>query len=130
MKRCLASLFAVLIAAASAHAQPQIGSYNPPVVNPRPIVSPYLNLNRNGFGNTAVDYFGIVRPQIDNQRAIQQLQQQFQFTQGQVGQLNQQQPADEMAPTGRALGGYFNYSHYFPLFNRGAGSTGVTGIRR
>jgi hypothetical protein len=130
MKICLASVVGVLVLGTSVHAQPQIGSYTPPVTNPRPIISPYLNLNRGGVA-PAIDYFGIVRPQIDNQKAIQQLQQQYQTTQGQLGQLGQQLGTDEMAPTGRTtMGGYFNYSHYFPLYNRGAGATGGTGIRR
>ena len=134
MKHCFAGLFAILALATNAHAQPQIGSYSPPIVNPRPAISPYLNLNTRGGINTAVNYYGIVRPQMQNTQAIQQLQQQFQttqgWTQGQTGQLNN----DEMLPTGRALGGYFNYSHYFPIYSRGATGTttapGMNGIRR
>src|SRR5688500_4172615 len=95
MKHCLAAVVGVLALGTSVHAQPQIGSYSPPVVNPKPAVSPYLHLNRGG-SSAAVNFFGIVRPQLDNQRSIQQLQQQFQIqTQGPIGQMNQQPYADE-----------------------------------
>jgi hypothetical protein len=136
MKHCIAGLCTVLTLATSAYAQPQIGSYTPPVVNPRPLISPYLNLNARGMTNSAVNYYGIVRPQMENHQAIQQLQQQFQMTQNlQPGQTGQMQP-DEMMPTGHSMGGYFNYSHYFPIYSRSAGGTGgtagtgLTGIRR
>jgi hypothetical protein len=136
MKLWLAGCIAVLLLESGVRAQPQIGSYIPPVVNPRPAISPYLNLNRTL--NPAINYYGIVRPQIENHQAITQLQQQVQTTQtqiqnqtGQTGLMGQ----DEMLPTGRT-GGYFNYSHYFPIYSRNAGNTGgtatpaATGVRR
>ncbi|HWY88680.1 MAG TPA: hypothetical protein VNX28_18350 [Gemmataceae bacterium] len=126
MKSCLAGLLAALILASGAYAQPQIGSYTPPVVNPHPTISPYLNLNRGGV-NPAINYYGIVRPQIENHQAIQNLQQQFQTTQGMIQGQAGAQASEEMAPTGRAAGGYFNYSHYFPLYSRGAGGTSAAG---
>ncbi len=133
MKHCFAGLCIALALGTNAYAQPQIGSYTPPVVNPRPLISPYLNLNARGMTNSAVNYYGIVRPQMENHQAIQQLQQQFQTTQnlqpGQTGQLQE----GEMMPTGHTMGGYFNYSHFFPIYSRGTGGTtgtGVTGIRR
>jgi hypothetical protein len=127
MKHCSAGLLAAITLATSVHAQqPQIGSYNPPVVNPRPVISPYLNLNRTGV-NPAINYFGIVRPQMENHQAIQQLQQQYQATQGMIQTQTGALANEEMAPTGRAVGGYFNYSHYFPLYARGgAGTTGTS----
>jgi len=54
------------------HAQfGQIDSYNRPRTNASPTVSPYLNLDRGG--NPAVNFYGLVRPQIDANRAFQQL---------------------------------------------------------
>ncbi len=104
MKRCLATLAAVLATGTSVHAQPQIGSYSPPVVNTRPVVSPYLNLNNRNGTNAAINYYGIVQPQIQNQQAIQQLQvQQGQMALG----MNQTQGAgllanEEIAPRGES----------------------------
>jgi hypothetical protein len=117
----------VLLFGSGVNAQaPQIGTYSPPVTNPRPVISPYLNLNRTGV-NPAINYFGIVRPQMENHQAIQNLQQQVQVTQG----MMQTQPGpmanDEIAPTGRTVGSYFNYSHYFPLYGRGAGGNTAAG---
>jgi hypothetical protein len=130
MKPYLVSLLAMLALGTGAGAQQQIGSYSPPVVNPRPVISPYLNLNHGG-GVPAVNYYGIVRPQIENQQAIQHLQQQVQTTQGLMQNQTGTLAGEDMAPTGRAMGGYFNYSHYFPLYSRGAGgSTGNSGVRR
>lgn len=45
------------------------------VPNQGPVVSPYLNLYRRG-SSLAVNYYGLVRPAIDFQNAIQDLQQQ------------------------------------------------------
>ncbi len=124
MKIWFSAMGAALAVSACASAQMPIGSYTAPTVNPRPTVSPYLNLNRNG-GTPAINYFGIVRPQIENQQAIQNLQHQVQTNQAMIQAQSQQQSAtEEMAPTGRALGGYLNYSHFFPLLNRGAGGSG------
>ena len=129
MKRYLAgALAAFTIATAGARAQPQIGNYNQPVVNPHPLISPYLNLNHGGVP-TAINYYGIVRPQIDNHQAIQHLQQQVQTTQGLIQNQTAPLANDEMAPTGRNVGGYFNYSHFFPLYTRSAGGANG-GVRR
>ena len=47
-----------------------------PQINPRPVVSPYLNL-MNGM-NPATTYFGIIRPQMEMGNNVQGLQQQVQ----------------------------------------------------
>lgn len=130
----------VLIAAALAVLVPNvgraqwgsIGSYSRPQTNSRPAVSPYLNLNRGG--NPAINYYGIVRPQIQTNRAFQQIEQ------GTFG-------SDPRFPVGTAVDGaavpgsqpyypdqalglrtgnpatFFYYSHYyqFPGTQRGAG---------
>jgi hypothetical protein len=72
MNRTTLALAALLVALAArpAHAQ-VLGSYAP-FTNPyaRPPLSPYLNLNRGGI--PAVNYYGLVRPQLQTERFIQQ----------------------------------------------------------
>lgn len=51
----------------------QIGSYSRPKTNNYPAFSPYLNLNRPG--NTATNYFGMVRPQMETNRQFEQIEQ-------------------------------------------------------
>jgi hypothetical protein len=74
----------------------------------RPAYSPYLNLARPG--NAAVNYYGLVRPQIDFNNAIGDIQQDLNTL---------AQPVD---PTGRDLAGFpatghpvqfMNYTHYY-----------------
>jgi hypothetical protein len=94
---------------APAWAQP---GYVRPQTNPygQPIVSPYVNLNR-GFGNAGINYFGIVRPQLQAQQAFQQLQQQQAYLDQAVAAgitgVDPNQPG-----TGHGTR-FFNYSHYF-----------------
>ena len=121
MKHCQAGLIAMLFLGTGVNAQPPIGSYTPPQVNPNPAFSPYLNLNRGN--NPAINYFGVVRPQFENQQAIQQLQQQFQGTQGMMPGQGGPVATEDIGPTGHRMGGFFNYSHYYPLFS-------ATGRRR
>ena len=75
-----------------------------------PTYSPYLNLLRPG--NTANNYYGLVRPQIDFQNQVNVLQQQY-------GTLNREinaAPADQPLPpatTGHAAQ-FMSYSRYYP----------------
>ncbi|MBI3411671.1 MAG: hypothetical protein HY040_25355 [Planctomycetes bacterium] len=118
-----------------AQAQPRLGSYQRPQVNPNPTFSPYLNLVRGGAGgvaNTAIDYYGIVRPQLDFRNNVTTLQQQLQGIQMQ--QTQQATEAEANIPaTGRAVGGFLNYSHFFPQMTQGGGNrpapTGSAGQR-
>jgi|SRR5438128_1478628 len=88
--------------------------YNPYA---RPTVSPYVNLGRGG--NPAANYYGLIKPQMDANQQIQQLQLQ-------QNQMQQQGlPLEDQAGLG-GLGGFGggpftghnsqfgNYSHYFP----------------
>jgi len=120
----LVALGAALGLGTNAFAQMPIGSYTPPTVG-RPTISPYLNLNRGG-GTPAINYFGIVRPQIESQQAIQNLQHQVQTNQAMIQAQNQPAETNEVAPTGRPMGGYLNYTHYFPILSRGVGGAGAT----
>jgi hypothetical protein len=110
----------------------QIGQYNRPKTSPNPTVSPYLNLFRGG-GDPAINYFGIVRPQMDAMQAFQQIQQQQQmFAAGTaagydpfnpLGSVFYQDPANRLQ-TGHAVS-YFNTMQYFPT--PGKGGTGGGG---
>jgi hypothetical protein len=89
MKRLLWFAGAVALAASlgsrPAAAQFVPGPYVPPTIyNPyqRPIISPYLNLGL--LGNRGIAYYGIVRPQIEQNLALQQLQTQSLLTQQQL----------------------------------------------
>lgn len=61
----------LLLAPATAGAQFQ---YQRPVTNPRPALNPILNMYR---GSPVVNYYGVVRPQQQTARTLQQLQQEF-----------------------------------------------------
>jgi hypothetical protein len=86
MCRWLATLAVVFLSAAPLFAQqpPAIG--RPPGVGSpgyHPPVSPYLNLGRGGL--PAINYYGLVRPQIDGAHAIGQIEQQLNAPQGVLG---------------------------------------------
>lgn len=92
--------------------------YNQPV-NPyaRPVFSPYLNLNRQG-SSPAVNYYGIVRPEISFTRSIQQLRQQDTQLQQNVTNLEE---AATLPVTGHASG-FMNYRTYFMSMGGRAGT--------
>ena len=77
--------------------------------NQRPAFSPYLNLNRRG-ANPAINYFGMVRPQLTAASSIYQLQQ------GQRA-LEQDQregtvAGSELPPTGHSTG-FLTHQRFF-----------------
>lgn len=104
-------------------AMPAFAQPRPPVppADSRPTVSPYLNLLRGGA--PAVNYFGIVRPEL-------QMQQQFGQLQQQLGQTNRnlQGLSDTLAPAGDqplpATGHAATFNNTLGYFNRmpGGGS--------
>ena len=121
----------------------QIGSYNRPKTNTYPTVSPYLNLGRGG-GNPAVNYYGIVRPQMDTNRAFQQLDPglfggdpRLGLGGTAVGPDGNPIPGTNQYLPDQALGlntghpaTYFYYSHYYqmqPGQRGGAGAGGGSG---
>lgn len=80
----------------------------------RPVVSPYINLNRP-FGDPAVDYFTLSRPPLDLQANQFRQQQNLQNLRQEVddemlGGVGRQQRV--LPRTGHAAG-YLNYSHYY-----------------
>lgn len=114
-------------------AQAQIGSYARPQVNNRPAVSPYLNLGRPG--SAAINYYGLVRPQIQTQQALQTLQQEITDSQSMntFGAPQQGIPNDQLPITGHQA--TFQYtSHYFPppggRFSAGSGRGGAVATNR
>jgi hypothetical protein len=94
----------------------------------RPTVSPFINLGQGGAGA----FYGIIKPQLDANRSINDLQQ----------GLNRLNPDGSLrgqidAGSVNALGGlqtghsatFMNYSHYFPLVPPGgSGTAGNLGI--
>jgi len=127
MKRLMrATLLSVgLWALCSGQAFAQLGYYSQPQINPRPVVSPYLNL-LNG-ANPATTYFGIIRPQMEMGQNIQGIHQQIQGIQGiqdnnmnnfsQLGFGMQQQLPDNAMTTGHPAV-FQNFSFYYPMLNR------------
>ncbi len=106
----------------------QIGQYTRPQINPRPTVSPYLNLFRGQ--SAAANYFGVVRPQIEMGRQLQTLQSEVQTLQ--TAPLAGVVPVDQQAYTGVPSTGhptsYMNTSHFFPTpGTRGSGVAGGQG---
>jgi hypothetical protein len=119
------------------------GVYAPPALyqnNPyqRGPISPYLNLARPGT-LPGINYYGLVRPQIQTGRALQNFQQELlplasglnavaEQQQLQTGQLGQPgQPINNLPTTGHTTR-FYSYGTYFPVGNGSQGGTlGGTG---
>jgi hypothetical protein len=113
-------LLAAFPASASAQTQALPSFYTPPVLRPslqqptfRPPVSPYLNL-LNGGGNAAINYYGIVRPELRFQTQQQQTSQQLRRLEGEIEDIDTRRPqkAADTSPGPQRY--YLNYSHYYP----------------
>lgn len=78
----------------------------------RPTVSPYLNLMRGGL--PAVNYYGLVRPQIELEQSMLQIQQLQQVQSGMLNSPLGQQPTVTPLVTGHGAS-FFNTSHYYPM---------------
>jgi hypothetical protein len=107
---------------AGAHAQNQAAPsyYQPPVLRPslqqpayRPPVSPYLNLVNRG-DSAAINYYGIVRPELRIQAQAQQFSQQVRNLQGEIDEVEARRPQRAADPAGGTQRYFFNYSHYYP----------------
>jgi len=124
MKRfTLAALAALAVAAllGPGRASAQFPYQQPQDANPykRPAFSPYLNMARGG--NPAVNYYGLVRPQMATSQALQTLavgQQIQQFGQSAPGGAFQSNQGQDLGLGGMPVTGhaatFFNYSTYFP----------------
>lgn len=106
-------------------ARAQLGSYNRPMVNPRPTVSPYVNMF--SFANPAAAYFGIVRPEQQFGQTLNALQNQYQNMQGTLNQLgNAPLGQENLLMTGHPVM-FMNYSYYFPMMSGRGGMAGGGG---
>jgi hypothetical protein len=95
--------------------------------NPRPAVSPYLNMLRGS--NAAINYYGVVRPQIQTAQTLQHLQNQQLLlpTVQRTVPLTNDDLVDGLPSTGHPVQ-FMSYSHYFPQpGNRGGVSSNVGG---
>jgi hypothetical protein len=116
------------LCSANVFAQPNpIGSLQrPQTTNPSPAVSPYLGMF--GGGNAAINYFSIVRPNIEGAQEFSQLQQglyNLQF--GGAGASASNGDPNFANQTGHPVA-FWNYSHYYPLMNRYGGGGVGSGI--
>ncbi len=114
-----------LVVSGSGFAQPQ-----PPVSATRPTYSPYLNLLRGGT-LPGVNYYGLVRPEMQFRQQANSLQQQLNSTNQNLQNFENQllQPGEQPNLPGTGHGVVFNQP--FRYFNRlavgGSGGTGGTG---
>jgi hypothetical protein len=114
---------------ASAQLAPLPSNFGRPPTNPlgTPVFSPYLNMARGG--DSALNYYGLVRPQVQTQQSLQQLQQQQTLMEQQQSLSPLTTGVGGLSTTG--LGGlplvtghetaFGNYSHFFPRTVMGAG---------
>ena len=115
-KRIAITLSVCTIWSAAAIAQ------NPPSPNPAalpPTFSPYLNLNRAGT-SSALNYYGLVRPEISTRHALNGVQSAVSLNQQSIADL---QTGFGSAPTG-VVGQFFNHQLYFMNNNRVGGLPG------
>jgi len=109
------TLGAVLALASPVYAQFPLGGYNPPQMQSRPPVSPYLNLNRGGT-QPGINYYGLVRPQQQTAQQLQNLQGQQNALAGELnlggGMVAPGQPVPTSV-TGHPVY-YMDYNRFFP----------------
>lgn len=99
-------------------AQPGPAAFGPGMAAPaRPVFSPYLNLARPG-SSPAVNYFGLVRPQLATQNSLQSLQRQVMTEQQQ--RLAGPSAVNPTLPITGQQTFFLNTGGYF-LNNRGGG---------
>jgi hypothetical protein len=114
----LASIgLALTLAAGPAAAQlpytrPQTSPFN------RPAISPYINMFRPG-GNIAQNYFGLVRPEIQFNQDVNQLQNRQALLGAQIAAGTESQAV--LPPTGHATGFQTQYRYFQTQFRGGAG---------
>src|SRR5438105_7645188 len=105
MTRLVWAAVAALSLTAAATAQPP--APRPLGGVPSPPVSPYINLFRGGV-NPGINYYGLVRPQIDLRNAVLGLQGQVWYAQ----QANNLQATGDWGTTGHPVS-FLNYGGYF-----------------
>ncbi len=99
--------------------------YTQPQPQGGPTFSPYLNLNRSGT-QAGINYFGLVRPQLQTNQQLQNLQNQQALLANELGggAIVPGQPVP-VSTTGHPVY-YFDYARYFPLqgLSNGGGAGG------
>jgi hypothetical protein len=117
MSRFQPALIALTLALAAGAAQAQSPVGQPPALPYRysaPVVSPYLNLlNR---GNPAINYYGIVRPQVQANQQIQMLQYGLARTTAEEEAANATTAAPGQPPETGHVTGFMTYQKYFNTF--------------
>ncbi len=102
---------ALVLAAGAVHAQAPIAPLGPTQPYSPPVVSPYLNLlNR---GNPAINYYGIVRPELQEQQQLQRLQFGLARTDAEIEATT---AAGGLPTTGHTVG-FMTQSRYFNTVN-------------
>lgn len=100
----------------------QVGGFRPAT---RPTTSPYLNLLRNNGGIPAVNYYGLVRPELQMRNNLQDLQQQVTANRQAVNGLS----TDQGLPGTGVVGSFLNTGGYFMNMNAAGMSGGTSGVR-
>jgi hypothetical protein len=91
-----------------------LGGYTPPQVQQRPPFSPYLNLNRGGT-QPGINYFGLVRPQLQTAQQLQNLQMQQGALANELGGGGGLgAPGQVVAATTGHPVYFFDYARFFP----------------
>jgi hypothetical protein len=100
----------------------------PPSIPQRPTFSPYLNLLRGG--NTALNYYGIVRPQQQFDQQLGQLQSRLGQAAREFEQLDQQISAgySQFNPLLPATGNVATFNNLGGYFDRIGGGGGAAGL--
>ena len=102
--------------------------YSPYSPYSQPQVSPYLNILRGG-GSPGMNYYGLVRPQLNYASGIAGLQQQNQQNQLLITGLQTTATAGALGPvtTGQPFGFMTNRSYFQNQFSGGQGGSGIGG---
>lgn len=120
MSRMKPALIALIAALAAGAVQAQPPAVQPPTAPyTAPVVNPYLNLlNR---GNPAINYYGIVRPQIQQSQQLQMLQFGLARTAQEAATAEQTATtapgASAALPDTGHVAGFMTYTKYFNTVN-------------
>jgi hypothetical protein len=107
MKRATLAVFLGLAACVTTSAQqpPANKGFGRPPSGPT--VSPYLNLRRGGGSSPAINYYGLVRPQLDVNRQLREVERDI------AGQERSLRTLEEEIPATGHSAGFGNYLHYY-----------------
>ena len=109
------TVLALCLASGAANAQ-QPGTYTPPYTPASPVISPYLNLLNRG-NPAAVNYYGIVQPQIQQGAQLQQLQFGLNRTAAEAAETETALTTPGALPYTGHTAGFMTYTRYFNTVN-------------